>query len=291
MKRIAFVTDSTACLSQAQQEHYGIEVVPLQIVLGGESFREGVDLRPSEYYQRLSQTKEFPTTSQPSVGEFAEVFERLLGTHESIVGLFLSSELSGTMNSARQAADMVGGDIHIVDSRISSYGIAGPLMDGAELAQKGCGIEEILDLWREELATMHAYFVVDTLEMLHRGGRIGGASAAFGAMLQIKPILTIQEGRIGLFEKIRTHRKAIERISGLFDASMKERTDWQLGVVHSARENDARNLRDELCAEYPGLMTDMSELGPVIGSHTGPGVLALVYYQQRLPGGRSWYEA
>lgn len=278
MSKIAFVTDSTAYLSQQQVEEYGVTVVPLSVVFEGEVYREGVDLSAADFYTRLVNSKSFPTTSQPPVGEFAAVFERLLADHDTVMCLLLSRNLSGTVQSAEAAAQMVEGTVHVVDSRISSYGIAGPLMDGVELARAGGTAEDVLALWEQELPTEHAYFVVDTLEMLHRGGRIGGASAVFGALLQIKPILTITDGRIDLFEKVRTHRRAMERMLTEFDADASTGQHLRVGVVHAQRLEDAVKLRDELTAKYPNIEAEVSELGPVVGTHCGPGLLALVYY-------------
>ncbi|MDQ0191096.1 DegV family protein [Alicyclobacillus cycloheptanicus] len=278
MTKIAFVTDSTAYLTPEKAEAFGITVVPLSVVFEGEVYREGVDISAADFYQRLTASKAFPTTSQPPVGEFVEVFTRLLETHDVVMCLLLSSKLSGTFESAQTAAQMVDGQVIVVDSRISSYGIAGPLLDGVQLAKAGGTPEEIQALWAKELDTMHAYFVVDTLEMLHRGGRIGGAAAVFGALLQIKPILTMRDGRIDLFEKVRTHKRAMERMLSEFDADARTGRRLKVGVVHAQRYNDAVALRDQLTSQYPNIETDISELGPVIGAHTGPGLLALVYY-------------
>ncbi|MBX5436710.1 MAG: DegV family protein [Alicyclobacillaceae bacterium] len=279
MAKIAFVTDSTACLTKAQAERYGITVVPLSVILDGQSFREGEDLTAAEFYQRLRSSPSVPTTSQPPVGEFAAVFERLLQDHDTVLALLLSSKLSGTFQSAEAAARMVGGDVVVVDSRIASYGIAGPLLDGVELHRRGGGKEEVLALWERELAREKAFFVVDTLEQLHKGGRIGGASAALGSLLQIKPILTMVDGRIELFEKVRTHRRAVERMLEELDRDAAGGKPLKVGVVHADREGDALRLRDQLTQRYPHVQAEVCELGPVIGAHTGPGVLALLYYE------------
>ncbi|WP_026962754.1 DegV family protein [Alicyclobacillus herbarius] len=284
MGKIAFVTDSTAYLTPEQAGQDGLEVVPLTVLFGSESFREGVDLTTEAFFTRLAQADKLPTTSQPTPGEFAAVFERLLKEYDSVLCLLLSSGLSGTFHSAEMAARMVDGDVTVVDSQIASYGIAGPLLDGIALARQGGTKEDVLDLWRRELTDMHAYFVIDTLEYLHKGGRIGGAAAAFGALLQIKPILTMREGKIDLFEKVRTHRRAMERMLAQFDRDAQAGRPLQVGVVHSQRLADAEKLRADLVQRYPNIEAEVSELGPVIGTHTGPGVLALVYYPRLLEG-------
>lgn len=279
MGNIAFVTDSTACLTDEQIKRYQIEVVPLSIVFGDKVYREGVDITAAEFYERLKAGEALPTTSQPPIGEFVAVFEKLLTNHDAVMCLLLSQKLSGTYQSAVSAAQMVDPNrIHVVDSRIASYGIAGPLMDGAELASRGGSVNDILELWNRELDSQHAYFVLDTLEYLHKGGRIGGAAAAFGALLQIKPILTLVDGRIDLFEKVRTHRRAMEHMAAQLDAVAADGTSLKLAVVHAHRLEDAKVLHDELTARYPNIEVTISELGPVIGAHTGPGVLAYVFH-------------
>ena len=281
-KRIAFVTDSTAGLTKEQIERHNITVVPLSVIFGDKAYREGVDLTTDEFYPMLSTSKSLPTTSQPPVGEFVEAFEHLLTNHDAVMCLLLSAHLSGTLQSATAAAEMVGGDIYVVDSGISSYGIEGPLLDGIELFHGGGTPEEIVELWQKELAGQRAFFLVDTLEQLHRGGRIGGAAAVFGALLQIKPILTIRDGKIDLYDKVRTHRRALERILSEFHADAEKDVPLQVGVVHSQRLDDALKLRDELAAQYPIHRFDVAELSPVVGTHTGAGLLALIYYPRAL---------
>lgn len=280
--KIAFVTDSTAGFTPEQIEQYGITVVPLSVIFGENVYREGVDITAEQFYPLLAASKQQPTTSQPPVGEFVAVFEKLLRDHDAVMCLLLSSKLSGTYHSAETAAKMVdetGSRIYVVDSLITSFGIAGPLMAGVELARRGGTPEDILALWEEEKAGQQGYIVVDTLEYLHRGGRIGGAAAVLGALLQIKPILMIQDGRIELYEKVRTHRKAMDKMISDFEAVASTGKRLELCVVHSARREDAEQLRDELVAKYPNVRGTISEFGPVVGTHTGPGALALLYYE------------
>lgn len=280
MANIGFVTDSTAYLRSDQVEAYGIRVVPLSVIIEGKAYREGIDMSNEEFYNLLPKLKQLPTTSQPPVGEFKAVFEEMLQTYDSVICLLLSANLSGTVQSAQTAAEMVDPNrITVVDSRISSYGIAGPLLDGVELAGKGASVSEIVQLWEKELASQEAYFLVDTLEFLHKGGRIGGAAAVFGSLLQIKPILTMVEGRIDLFEKVRTHRRGLDRIRALLDADVSSGRPIKLGVIHSTRLDDALALRQEVVEKYPNVQAEVYELGPVVGAHTGPGLLAFVYHE------------
>lgn len=283
MPNIAFVTDSTAYLTQDQMKEYDITVVPLSVIFGEKAYREGFDITAEQFYPMLANAKQLPSTSQPAVGQFVEVFERLLKTHDTVMCFLLSNQLSGTLRSAETAARMVEGNVIVVDSMIASYGIAGPLMDGVVLARKGGTPEEIVAMWEEERDNSRALFVIDTLEYLHRGGRIGGAAAIFGALLQIKPILTLIDGKLELFEKVRTHKRAMDRMLEEFDHVASTGAPLSVGVVHSQRLADAEKLRQDLLDKYPNARAEISELGPVVGTHTGPGVLALLYYRRTLP--------
>ncbi len=278
MSKIAFVTDSTADLTEHEVQEYGIAVVPLHVIFGDHVYRDGLDLGGDEFYTKLRQATVLPTTSQPAVGEFVTVFERLLKDHDTVLALVLSDKLSGTYRSALTAAQMVEGDVRVVDSKIATYGIGGPLVDGAQLARQGATADEIVTFWEETREVLKAWFVLDTLEYLRKGGRIGGAAAVLGALLQIKPILTLVDGRIELFEKVRTHHRAMERMLAEFDAVAGTGKPLRLGVIHGQREADARALADQLAAKYPQVSVRVVYLGAVVGTHTGPGVLSLLQY-------------
>ncbi|KPV42980.1 DegV family protein [Alicyclobacillus ferrooxydans] len=279
MKKIAFVTDSTAYLTDEQAKRFDISVVPLSVIFPDAAYREGVDLSNAAFYEKLHKSSSLPSTSQPPVGEFVSVFERLLVDHDVVMCLLLSSNLSGTLRSAETAASMVKGDVVIVDSKIASYGIAGPLLDGIEMARQGATTEQIQAYWEERREQMHARFLVDTLEYLHKGGRIGGAAAIVGALLQIKPILTVIDGKIELHEKVRTHKRALDKILADFDEHASQGRPIRLGVIHAERLDDAEKVYEQLTSKYSNVYAELCELGPVVGAHTGPGLLALVWYE------------
>lgn len=279
LTRVAFVTDSTAYLTPEQAEQFEITVVPLSVVFEGQAYREGVELSNAEFYQRLGDAPALPTTSQPPVGEFVAVFERLLACHDVVMCLLLSGNLSGTLQSAAAAADMVAGRVIVVDSKIASYGIAGPLMDGVEMARTGASPDEITSYWERVRAKVQSRFVLDTLENLKKGGRIGGAAALMGALLQIKPILTVIGGRIELYEKVRTYHKALAKMLSDFDRDAAKGTPLRVGVVHARREQEATELLHALQTKYPQGRFELGELGPVLGTHTGPGAMALLWYE------------
>ncbi|MCL6592933.1 MAG: DegV family protein [Alicyclobacillus sp.] len=279
MGRIAFVTDSTANLTVEQAARAGVTVVPLTVVFGNQAYREGIDLTTEDFYEMLAKATTLPTTSQPSVGEFANVFRSLLNDSDEVLCYLLSSRLSGTLRAAEAAAQMVDPErIHVIDSLYASYGIAGPLLDGVALARAGYGAAAIIDWWECVRTQVRSVFVLDTLEYLHRGGRIGGAAAVLGSLLQIKPLLTVKDGQLGLLDKVRTHRRAVERMLFEFAQDTGQGGLWRACVVHARRAEEAMALRQQLAAQFPQIAFAVSELGPVIGTHTGPGVLALVYY-------------
>lgn len=279
MAKIAIVTDSTAYLPDDTVHEYDITVIPLMVNFGQESHKEGVDIVNSQFYPRLAVEKNLPTTSQPVVGELVVSFERLLETHDAVIGIFLSAGLSGTAHSAETAARMVEGDITIIDSKITSAGQAHMVMRACQMIADGKEKEEIVAELMAMRERITAYFVVDSLEHLHRGGRIGGVSAALGSLLQVKPILTVNEGKLELFEKVRTRKKALARVLEL----TREKTDpskpLHISVVYAHNPDDGKAFLEQVKAEFPSASTDMSELGPVIGTHVGPGLLAVIFYQ------------
>ncbi|MCL6637586.1 MAG: DegV family protein, partial [Alicyclobacillus sp.] len=228
MGRIAFVTDSTANLTAEQVTRAGVTVVPLTVVFGNQAYREGIDLSTEEFYELLAKAPALPTTSQPSVGEFADVFRGLLNDSDEVLCYVLSSRLSGTLRAAEAAAQMVAPDrIRVIDSWYASFGIAGPLLDGVALARAGLDADAIVGWWERVRAQVRSVFVLDTLEYLHRGGRIGGAAAVFGSLLQIKPLLTVQDGQLGLLDKVRTHRRAVERMLAEFARDTGQGGTWR----------------------------------------------------------------
>jgi len=278
MSKIAIVTDSTASLPSALIQKYGITVVPLMVTFGEESHKDGVTLHADEFYKRIVAEKSLPMTSQPAVGEVVEAFERLLQSHDSIIGIFLSSELSGTASSAETAARMVGGDITVIDSKITVSGQAYLVQQACEMIEEGLTKQQIVDRLLSLREDIKAYFVVDSLEHLHRGGRISGVSAMLGTLLQVKPILTVKEGRLELFEKVRTRKKAFARVFELIRENTDPRKPLTISVVYTDSITDAQALEEQVKQEFPTATTYLSQLGPVIGTHVGPGMMGLLFY-------------
>ncbi|UOF91421.1 DegV family protein [Fodinisporobacter ferrooxydans] len=279
MAKIAIVTDSTAAIPPEVAQELNIFILPLVVNLGEDSFKEGIDIHTDQFFQLLESAPILPTTSQPAVGDMIQTFEKALAAHDQVIAVLLSSGLSGTYASAVTAANMVGGDITVIDSQITSEPMARMAIEAATMARDGKNKEEILAHVERLIRTAKAFFVVDQLDHLHRGGRIGGAAALFGSLLQIKPILTVQDGKIELFEKVRTKRKALDRIIELVKQNI-DPDHLQINVIHTRRLEEAQQLEQRVSEEFPGAITEIHELSPVISTHVGPGILALFYYQR-----------
>jgi fatty acid kinase fatty acid binding subunit len=271
---VAVVTDSTSDISQTEATRLGLTVVPLNIHFGTESLRDGVDIMPAEFFERLRSTKELPKTSQPSAGVFLEVFQRLAQETDEIVSIHLSSKLSGTCNSARAAREALGGRarVEIVDSETVSWPLGFAARMALEAATAGADLAACAESARGSVARTRLYFVLDTLEYLQRGGRIGRARAFLGQVFNIKPILTLRGGEVAPLERVRSRMKAEER---LFELATAEPNPRRLAVAHSSSDDEARRWVERLESERPGVPVEMAWLGPVVGVYAGPNTLGM----------------
>ncbi|WP_216830374.1 DegV family protein [Alkalihalobacterium elongatum] len=280
MSKIAIVTDSTAYLSESLRQEKNIKMVPLNVVFGDEAIQEEIDITASEFYNRMKTTEKLPTTSQPAIGLFVELFEQLKRDgYEAAICITLSSDISGTFQSAMSAAEMVEDfTVKGFDSKISCSPQGYFVLEAVKLANAGENLEEIiahLEIMRDKV---HAYFMVDDLNHLHRGGRLNAAQLFVGSLLKIKPVLHFIDGKIQPFEKVRTEKKALSRIYSLLDAGVAGESAAQITVIHSNRQSDAENIVEELKAKYPNAEVGISYFGPVIGSHLGEGSLGISWY-------------
>jgi DegV family protein with EDD domain len=280
---VRIVTDSTADLPAEIVTRYGITVVPLQVLFGAESFRDGVDIHPELFYRKLREAKELPTTSQPSPTEFAAVYRELARDGSPVVSLHLSLELSGTYQSARiGAAGVDGADITVIDTRSASIGLGLIVLEAAKAAQAGKSKEEIIFLLERLIAGSHLLLVVDTLEYLQKGGRIGKAQALLGSLLSIKPILILRDGVVTPLEKVRGQAKALTRLAELAAAEVSPDDRVIVSVAHAAAPEAAEALKTKIKPLFPNLAAIFTnEVGPVIGTHVGPGTLGIIV--QELP--------
>ncbi|HLE73571.1 MAG TPA: DegV family protein [Anaerolineales bacterium] len=279
MAKIALVTDSTTNIPKELSKGHDIHVVPSVIIWGAETLRDGVDIQPDEFYKRLATSKEKPTTSQPTPAAFKEKFEELGGSgFTDIVCSFVSSKFSGTLTSAEQAKGMVTGvNIHIIDGRSASLGTGWPLLEAAKAIKAGKSAEDCVKIIESALTHTGVMLYVDTLEYLHRGGRIGGASRFMGTALSVKPILEVQDGALEATERVRTKSKALERIVELLAERVAGRTPLHLGVLHANAAEDAKALMAEASKRLSPAESTLTEVSPAVGVHIGPGVVGFAF--------------
>jgi DegV family protein with EDD domain len=272
---VRIVTDSTADLTKEQQQAAGISVVPLNVHFGDQVFRDHVDLTSDEFFHRLKASPQLPRTSQPSVGVFEETYRRLREDGDEIVSVHLSSKVSGTYNSALMAAKAVDEKaIEVVDSLSTSMALGFMALEGARLARAGRDRGTIAERLRALVIRARVICVVDTLTYLERGGRIGKARALLGSLLNVKPILQLKDGEVVPVGRARGRPQALNKLVELLE---RDGHVSQLAIMHGAAQADAEQLRERVAASYPGLDILLTEIGAVLGTHTGPGVIGFTY--------------
>jgi DegV family protein with EDD domain len=280
MTKVAVMTDSTAYLPDNLVKSLSITVAPQVLIWGEDTFRDGVDIMPDEFYKRLKTAKVMPTTSQVSIGDVKSSFETLLESGYDVLGIFISSKLSGTIQSATQARELLpkaADRISIVDSDSTAMAMGFHVLTAARAAQAGASLAECRQLAEESRAHTGVYFVVDTLEFLRRGGRIGGAQALLGSALNIKPILELRNGRIESIEKVRTKGKAIDRMIDLVVQRVGDRKPVRLATLHANAEVEAREALEKATLQLHPDETVFASVSPVIGTHAGPGTIGLAF--------------
>jgi DegV family protein with EDD domain len=277
--RVAIVTDSSAYPPVDLVEKYDIHVVPLILMMGDKTWQDGVDIDPPAFYELLRNSKDFPTSSQPSVATFEDLFLDLSREMEGIVAVLLSEELSGTLDSARAAAaNLPDLPIELIDSRGCSMMTGFPLLAAARAAAAGGDLQTVADAARALIGRVHMYFIVDTLEYLHRGGRIGTATRLLGSALDIKPILQVKDGIVQAVTKVRTRRRALVTLHELVDSHLSEGDKVHMAVFNVAAPEEAARLSQQLEARFHPVEMIETECSPVMGAHGGPGMVGVVFY-------------
>ncbi|MCJ7432190.1 MAG: DegV family protein [Anaerolineales bacterium] len=280
MSKIAIVTDSTAYLPQEIITKLNITVAPQILIWGEETLRDGIDIKSQEFYTRLKTAKIMPTTSQVPIITMQNIFTDMIDKGYDVIGVFISSKLSGTIQSAIQAKEMMGSagkKVTVVDSKASAMALGFQTLAVARAVEAGRGLKDCIALAHEVHKHTGVFFAVDTLEFLHRGGRIGGAQRFFGSALGLKPILGLNDGRIDGVERIRTKRKAHERILELVAEQVKGKSNIRVACFHANAEEDAKALLEKAREKTNAMESILTELSPVVGNHTGPGTVGLAY--------------
>ncbi|WP_416147319.1 DegV family protein [Salipaludibacillus sp. HK11] len=270
MSKIAIVTDSTAYIPEELRKENAITMVPLNVMFGEEMYQEEVEITTEEFYKKMKQSEELPTTSQPAIGLFEETFQRLAEDHDQIIVITLSSGISGTHQTAIAAGNMTDDvEVHVFDTEVSCMPQGFYVLSAAKMVKEGYDSKKILDHLYNMKNHMKAYFMADDLNHLHRGGRLNGAQLFVGSLLQIKPVLHFENKVIVPYEKVRTEKRALARIYSLLDSDAKGGTSLDIAVIHANRPDKALEIADELREKYPNANVYISYFGPVIGTHLG----------------------
>ncbi len=280
MAKIAFVTDSTAYIPADLVSKHNITVTPQILVWGDQTFRDGVDIQPDEFYARLKTSKTMPTTSQVSVVTMQHTFQDLIDKGYEVMGIFISGKLSGTMQSALQGRDALGSGaekVTLIDSNTTAMAMGYLVLTAARAAQQGANVAECKALVEKGIGQTGVYFAVDTLEFLHRGGRIGGATRFIGSALNLKPILALKDGRVEAEDRVRTKAKALDRVLELASEQLKGKSNVRIATLHANAEEEARALLDKASKEFNAVESVLSSVSPVVGVHAGPGTVGLVF--------------
>lgn len=277
--KIAVVTDSTAYIPQDLLEKYNIYTISLSVNFGDESYKEDGEITIEQFYENIKTTGVLPTTSQPAIGEFIQLFKQLEDAgYDAIISVHLSSKFSGTYEAAVSAGKMMEKiKVYAYDSELSTMPQGFYALRAAEMANAGENVTAILQELDSMKEKTRAYFMVDDLSHLQRGGRLNHAQALIGSLLSIKPILHIVDGRIVPFEKIRTRKKAINRIMSMLEEDATNKKIKWVVFIHANDEQAALKLRERFTDKFPEIETIMSFFGPVIGTHVGEGALGVAW--------------
>jgi fatty acid kinase fatty acid binding subunit len=278
MSQVAIVTDSTSYIPKDLLANHNITVAPQILIWGNETLRDGIDIQPHEFYTRLQKATVMATTSQVTIANFKDIFSKLTDEGKEVLAVLISAKLSGTIDSAIQARDMLpGAKIEIVDSETTAMALGFQVLAVARLAESGASLAECKALAEKAKQNVGVVFAVDTLEFLHRGGRIGGGARFLGTALQLKPILEVTGGRVEAIERVRTRSKSLQRVVEIIEARVAGRTPVHLATLHANAPNEANQLLEMASARLDVIESVVSEVSPVVGNHAGPGTAGLAF--------------
>jgi DegV family protein with EDD domain len=278
MSKVAIITDSTAYIPTNLVKENFIHVAPQVLIWGEEEFADGVDILPDEFYSKLSSAKVMPSTSQVTPKSFINLFSELSGQGYDILAILISEFLSGTISSAKQAKEMLPESrIEIIDSKTTAMALGFIALTAARAAKKGASLQECHSLVENARERVGVVFAVNTLEFLHRGGRIGGAQKFLASALNIKPILEVTGGRVEAVERVRTRSKSLARLVELVEERSRGQKPIRLATLHANCKEDAENILELASKQLQPVETILSEVSPVIGTHAGPGTVGLAF--------------
>lgn len=280
---VKIVTDSTSYISEELKKRYDISVASLSVIFDNEEFKE-THIENENFYEKLHKSLGIPTSSQPSLDEMYRIIEKQVRDNNEVVGVFLSSDMSGTYSNACLAKSMIlesypNALIEIIDSRSNCMQLGFAVLTAAKAAEQGKSMNEVASIVKDNIKRSRFLFIPDTLDYLKKGGRIGGASALLGTIFQIKPILTVVDGKTELFNKVRTKKRAIQT---MIDKFIEDITKHGLGevMIHHINDVEGALAFAKMVEESIGKKIEIGPIGPVIGTHVGPGALGIAYYTE-----------
>lgn len=280
MSKIKIVTDSTADLLKEDIENLNITVIPLSIQIDGETYLDGIDISPKQFIQEMKLSKELPKTSQPAMGTFVETFEKLTADGSKVISIHLTSGMSGTYSTACAAANMVDGDITVIDSAFITQAMAFQVIEAAKMAKQDASIEEIVSRITKIKENTYLYIMVDTLENLVKGGRIGKGKAFIGSLLSIKPIASLEGGVYSPVGKVRNHSQVVKTLTKYFEQDTNGKTVRGISIAHAEAIDLANSLKQSVQKLTDFKIGEPHYTTPVISTHTGEGAIGFVYYTE-----------
>jgi DegV family protein with EDD domain len=278
MSRIKIVTDSTMDMSVEMAEKLGIVIVPLSVSINGETYLDRYEINPDEYIEVMKNSEELPKSSQPSAGSFLEVYDQLGEEGYEVLSIHMTGKMSGTVRSAESAAQMTKAKVTVIDSKFISIALQFQVKEAALMAKQGKSMEEILERLDKIREHTKLYIMVDTLENMVKGGRIGKGKAFIGSLLNIKPIASLEGAEYNPVAKVRSHSQVVKFLAKQFSEDVKGKTIRGAGIVHAEAHELSTKIKDAIfeLTGYNEISIDYT--GPTISTHTGPGALALMYY-------------
>jgi DegV family protein with EDD domain len=278
MAKVAVLTDSTAYIPSDLVKKHNIIVIPQVLIWENETFRDGIDIQPDQFYERLKKANSMPSTSQALPNDFVDHFNQLLDQGHEVLAVLISEKLSGTMSSAIQAKEaMPGKPIEVIDSKTTAMAMGYLVLQAARAAEAGASLQECKALVEKNIPNTGVLVTVDTLEFLHRGGRIGGGARFLGTALNIKPILEVLDGRLEAVERVRTRSKALARMIDLVEERIAGRSPVRIASLHASSPEDAQAVLDKLSSRIDVVEKLVADVSPVVGTHVGPGTIGITF--------------
>ncbi|MEG9297968.1 DegV family protein [Mangrovibacillus sp. Mu-81] len=280
MTKIKIVTDSTVDLTEKEINDLEIHIVPLSITIDGETYLDRIDLTPSSFLEKMRTSEELPKSSQPPAGAFLEMFDELGKDGSEVLSIHMTGNMSGTVRSAESAAEMSSSSVTVVDSRFISRGLAFQVIEAAKLSKEGKSLQEILHSIENIRNNTNLFVVVDTLENLVKGGRIGKGRAMIGSLLNIKPIASLAGGEYTPVAKVRSHSQVVKYLSSQFVEDVKGKTIRGVGLVHVDGLKLAQSLKNKIKEKTGFDDYEIADTTPIISTHTGIGAIGFMYYTE-----------